>query len=50
MSTAYVPSQEPSGRVIAQAQPAGTELEQGATVQVNVSTGSDPAAGSRCRT
>lgn len=45
VSTAYVPSQEPSGRVIAQAQPEGTELERGATVQVNVSTGPDPAAG-----
>ena len=45
VSAAYVPSQEPSGRVIAQAQPAGTELERGATVQINVSTGPDPAAG-----
>ena len=45
VSAAYVPSQEPSGRVIAQAQSAGTELERGATVQINVSTGPDPAAG-----
>jgi serine/threonine-protein kinase len=44
VSTAYVPSQEPFGRVVAQAQPAGTELERGATVQLNVSTGPDPAA------
>ena len=43
VSTAYVPSQEPFGRVVAQAQPAGTELERGATVQLNVSTGPDPA-------
>ena len=43
VSAAYVPSQEPFGRVVAQAQPAGTELERGATVQLNVSTGSDAA-------
>ena len=43
VSTAYVPSQEPFGRVVAQAQPAGAELEHGATVQLNVSTGPDPA-------
>ena len=43
VSAAYVPSQEPFGRVVAQAQPAGTELERGATVQLNVSTGPDPA-------
>jgi len=42
-SVAYVPSQEPFGRVVAQAQPAGTELERGATVQLNVSTGPEPA-------
>jgi beta-lactam-binding protein with PASTA domain len=40
----YVPSSEPQGRVIAQARPAGTELERGDTVQVNVSIGPDPAA------
>jgi beta-lactam-binding protein with PASTA domain len=40
----YVPSSEPQGRVIAQAQPAGTELERGDTVQLNVSIGPDPAA------
>ncbi len=43
VSAAYVPSQEPFGRVVAQAQPAGTELDRGATVQLNVSTGPDPA-------
>ena len=43
VSAAYVPSQEPVGRVVAQAQPAGTELDRGATVQLNVSTGPDPA-------
>ena len=44
-SVAYVPSQEPAGRVVAQAQAVGTELERGGTVQINVSTGPDPAAG-----
>ena len=39
----YVPSSEPQGRVVAQAQPAGTERSRGDTVQVNVSTGPDPA-------
>jgi beta-lactam-binding protein with PASTA domain len=43
VSAAYVPSQEPFGRVVAQAQPAGTELDRGATVQLNVSTGPEPA-------
>lgn len=43
-SVAYVPSEEPAGRVVAQAQPAGTELEPGATVQVNVSRGPDAEA------
>ena len=43
-SVAYVPSQEPLGRIVAQAQPAGTERERGATVQVNVSAGPDSAA------
>jgi beta-lactam-binding protein with PASTA domain len=41
----YVPSDEPQGQVIAQAKPAGTEGKRGDTVQVNVSIGSDPAAG-----
>ena len=44
VSVQYVPSDEPQGRVVAQAQPAGTELEPGDTVQVNVSNGPDPAA------
>lgn len=43
MAVRYVPSSEPQGRVVAQAQPAGTELKRGDTVQVNVSTGPDPA-------
>ena len=38
----YVPSDEPQGRVIAQAQPAGTELKRGDTVQLNVSQGPNP--------
>ena len=42
-SVAYVPSQEPAGRIVAQAQPAGTERERGATVQLNVSAGPDAA-------
>jgi len=40
-AVASVPSEEPAGRVVAQAQPAGTELERGDTVQVNVSSGPD---------
>jgi serine/threonine-protein kinase len=44
VSLRYVPSSEQAGTVVAQAQPAGTELEPGATVQVNVSTGDEPAA------
>lgn len=40
----YVPSNEPAGRVIAQAQPAGTERRRGDTVQLNVSIGPEPAA------
>ena len=40
----YVPSNEPAGRVIAQAQPAGTERRRGDTVQLNVSIGAEPAA------
>jgi serine/threonine-protein kinase len=38
----YVPSQEAQGRVIAQAQPAGTQRKRGDTVQVNVSIGAEP--------
>jgi serine/threonine-protein kinase len=44
VSVQYVPSNEPQGRVVAQAQPGGTQLEQGDTVQVNVSNGPDPGA------
>lgn len=40
----YVPSREAQGRVVAQAQAAGTERRRGDTVQVNVSTGAEPAA------
>ena len=43
-AVAYVPSQEPAGRVVAQAQPAGTERKRGDTVQVNVSRGPEPQA------
>lgn len=39
----YVPSDEPQGRVVAQAQAAGTERQRGDTVQLNVSTRADPA-------
>ena len=41
-AVAYVPSQEPRGRVVAQAQPAGTQKKRGDTVQLNVSTGPEP--------
>ena len=44
MAVQYVPSSEPQGRVVAQAQPAGTERKRGDTVQLNVSTGAQPAA------
>jgi serine/threonine-protein kinase len=44
ISVQYVPSEEPQGRVVAQAQPAGAERRRGDTVQLNVSTGSEPAA------
>jgi serine/threonine-protein kinase len=40
----YVPSDEPQGRVIAQAQAAGTEVKRGDTVQINVSIGPEPAS------
>lgn len=42
VSVRYVPSTEPQGRVVAQAQPAGTERRRGDTVQVNVSNGPEP--------
>jgi beta-lactam-binding protein with PASTA domain len=38
----YVPSQEAQGRVVAQAQPAGTERKRGDTVQLNISIGAEP--------
>ena len=40
----YVPSREPRGRVVAQARPAGTELQEGDTVQLNASVGPEPPA------
>jgi beta-lactam-binding protein with PASTA domain len=42
VSVRYVPSTEPLGTVVAQAQDPGTELEAGDTVQVNVSPGAEP--------
>jgi serine/threonine-protein kinase len=42
VAVAYVPSEEPRGRVVAQAQPAGTARKKGDTVQLNVSTGPTP--------
>lgn len=44
LAVAYVPSNEAQGRVVAQAQPAGTARRRGATVQVNVSIGAQPGA------
>ena len=44
VAVVYVPSNEPRGSVVAQAQPPGTELEQGDTVQVNASRGANPPA------
>ncbi len=41
-SLQYVPSQEAAGRVVAQAQPAGTARKRGDTVQLNVSVGAEP--------
>jgi serine/threonine-protein kinase len=43
-SVKYVPSNEAAGRVVAQAQPAGTQRKRGDTVQLNVSVGAQPAA------
>jgi eukaryotic-like serine/threonine-protein kinase len=42
VSVRYVPSSDAQGRVVAQAQPAGTERRRGDTVQVNVSNGAEP--------
>jgi len=44
ISVQYVPANEAAGRVVAQAQPAGTQRKRGDTVQVNVSIGAQPAA------
>lgn len=43
VAVAYVPNEEQPGRVVAQARPAGTEARRGDTVQLNVSTGPQPA-------
>ena len=44
VAVAYVPSSEAPGRVVAQAQPPGTERKRGDTVQLNVSEGANPQA------
>jgi eukaryotic-like serine/threonine-protein kinase len=44
VAVAYVPSSDAAGRVVAQAQPPGTERKRGDTVQLNVSEGADPQA------
>jgi hypothetical protein len=38
----YVPSNDPRGRIIGQSRPAGTELQRGDAVSLNVSTGPSP--------
>jgi serine/threonine-protein kinase len=43
VAVVYVPSNEPAGSVVAQARPPGAELQPGDTVQLNVSTGAEPA-------
>jgi serine/threonine-protein kinase len=43
VAVVYVPSNEPAGSVVAQARPPGAELQAGDTVQLNVSTGAEPA-------
>jgi beta-lactam-binding protein with PASTA domain len=40
----YVPSNEPQGTVIGQSRPAGSELQRGEAVSLNVSIGSNPPA------
>ena len=45
VAVVYVPSNEPAGSVVAQAQSPGTELQSGDTVQLNVSTGPGSAGG-----
>jgi serine/threonine-protein kinase len=42
VSVRYVPSEEEQGRVVAQAQPAGTERRRGDSVQLNISMGTPP--------
>jgi len=44
VAVAYVPSSEAAGRVVAQAQPPGTDRTRGDTVQLNVSEGANPQA------
>jgi eukaryotic-like serine/threonine-protein kinase len=44
VAVVYVPSDEPAGSVVAQARPPGAELQSGDSVQLNVSTGAEPAA------
>ena len=39
----YVPSSDPSGQVIGQSRPPGSELQRGEAVSLNVSTGPSPA-------
>jgi beta-lactam-binding protein with PASTA domain len=43
VAVVYVPSNEPAGSVVAQARPPGAKLQSGDTVQLNVSTGAEPA-------
>jgi serine/threonine-protein kinase len=43
-NTVPVPSQEPQGTVVAQSPRAGTQLDEGSPVQLNVSLGPDPPA------
>jgi beta-lactam-binding protein with PASTA domain len=43
VAVVYVPSNEPAGSVVAQARPPGAQLQAGDTVQLNVSTGAEPA-------
>jgi beta-lactam-binding protein with PASTA domain len=45
-SVQLVPSEEPQSRVVAQAREPGASLERGDAVQINVSTGPDPAPNS----
>jgi beta-lactam-binding protein with PASTA domain len=47
VSIDYIPSNEPSGTVATQANPAGTELQRGDTVGLGVSTGTSTAGNLR---